>query len=291
MDEKDWAMFMTIVEEKSITQAAEKLYISQPALSYRLKNLETEIGANLIIRTSNGILLTPQGEAFLKYVENMRKQSSQIRDYIKGMGSSVQGTLHIGCSGIFAHYELAPILKDFLQQYPMVEVNVRTGLSHKVMRMLEKEEITVAILRGSYPWTGNRILIQEEPICLVNKEPITFEELPKHPRISYLTDQPLLRSIEAWIKENFKNPLPVTMQLDSMDTCRQFVLNGLGWSILPYMGLSGADDVFTQRITFKDGTPLTRKTEMLYHKEAMNLSAVKAFIYFLTERYKNNCKI
>lgn len=291
MDEKDWSMFLTIVEEKSITQAAEKLYISQPALSYRLKNLEAEMGSNLIIRTSNGILLTSQGECFLRYVKNMRKHSLDIRNDIKNMGTSIQGTLLLGCSSIFAHYELGPLLKAFLNKYPLVEINVRTGLSGKIYRLLEKEEITVAILRGGYAWSGDKTLIQKEPICLVYPKEWTEKDLSKNPRISYLTDNPLQRTIDIWLKENFKSPPPVSMQLDSMDTCRQFVMNGLGWSILPYLGLQHADKLNIEKLYLKNGSSLSRQTELLYHHEAMNLSAVKAFIYFIAEHYQYHCSL
>ena len=79
MTEKDWVLFKTIADEKNITKAAEKLYISQPAITYRIKMMEKEIGAKLLIRTSHGVLLTPEGECFLDYSREWSSIDSRRR--------------------------------------------------------------------------------------------------------------------------------------------------------------------------------------------------------------------
>ena len=64
MDEREWQTFVTVVSEGNITKAAEKLFLSQPALSYRLRHMEEALGSPLLLRTNEGIALTPQGELF-----------------------------------------------------------------------------------------------------------------------------------------------------------------------------------------------------------------------------------
>ena len=67
MNDHDWRLMQALAEERSITRAAERLFISQPAITYRLRMLEREFGTSLAVRTPAGIILTPQGEYLAKY--------------------------------------------------------------------------------------------------------------------------------------------------------------------------------------------------------------------------------
>lgn len=285
MDDKDWIILKTISEEKNITKAADRLYLSQPALTYRLKNLEKEFDTKIVLRNPNGVLLTPQGEYLLAYTKEMLLQFQKVKDRIQNTRNKVQGTLRLGSSSIFAHYELPHILKGFLELYPDVEIALKTGISNKVNRMLQKEEISIAIIRGDYFGGEEKFLLREEPICLVSSNPISFDALPKHPRINYVTDSSLQMTVEEWWRQSFSCPSFTSMEVDSMDTCRQMVLNGLGWAILPAMGLRQNDVLYTHELHWHNGKPLVRKTWVMYHTTAVELSAVKAFIEYIKDNF------
>lgn len=282
MDDKDWIILKTIFEEKNITKAADRLYMSQPAITYRLKNLEKEFGANLVMRNPNGVLVTPQGEYLLSYMKEMLIKLQKTKETIKNMENKVQGTLHLGCSSIYAHYELPQLLKGFLTRYPDVEISLKTGLSHKINRLIQKEEISLAIIRGDYVGHEEKHLLREEPICLVSKHPISFYNLPKQPRINYETDSTLQALVEKWWRQSFSCPPFISMEVDSMDTCRQMVIHGLGWAILPAIGLRQHDQLYTRELHWPSGTPLLRKTWLIYQATSLELSAVKAFVEYIT---------
>lgn len=285
MDDKDWLILKTISEEKNITKAAERLYISQPALTYRLKNMEKEFSAKLVSRNSTGVSLTHQGEFLLAYAEEMLLLMRNVKERIKNMENRVQGTLRLGTSAIFAHYELPEILKGFMERYPDVEVSLKTGLSHKIHRLLQKEEISVAILRGDYLWSEGKHVIRDEPLCLVSRESIDFKDLPYKPQINYMTDSSLKPVVDEWWRESFARPPLTTMEVDSMDTCRQMVLHGLGWAILPAIGLGKHNNLFTRDLHWRSGKPLRRNTWMMYQHASLELSAVKAFVDYIKECY------
>ncbi len=114
MDDKDWRILKTIAEERNLTKAAARLYISQPALTYRLKNMEEEFGAQVVSRVPTGVELTPQGEYLLAYAAEMLHKFGAVKERIKNMADKVQGALRIGSSSVFAHYTLPKILKGFL---------------------------------------------------------------------------------------------------------------------------------------------------------------------------------
>jgi len=285
MDNKDWLMLRTISEEKNITKAAERLYISQPALSYRLKNLEKEFGAKIVLRNTTGVVFTHQGEYLLNYALKMLTQLTSAKEHIQNMENKIQGTLRIGTSAIFAHYELPEILKGFLESYPDVDISLKTGLSSQINKMLQKDEFAVAILRGDPFWPEEKHMLQEEHICLTSRNVIKFHDLPRLPRINYGTDSSLREMLENWWLEIFPCPPNITMEVDSMDTCRQMVLHGLGWAILPFIGLKEHDSLYTQELQWRDGTPVLRRTWMLYRNSSLELSAVHAFVNYIKTYY------
>ena len=122
MDEREWQTFVTVVEEGNITKAAEKLFLSQPALSYRLRHLEEDLGSPLLLRTSEGITLTPQGEVFHAYCRRMLQEMESLKQAIGEMSGEIQGTLKIASSINFADYQLPHLLGKFTEQYPNIHI-------------------------------------------------------------------------------------------------------------------------------------------------------------------------
>lgn len=285
MDEKDWRILKTIAEEKSITRAATRLFISQPALTYRLKNLEEEFGAQLVLRQPSGVILTPQGEYLLAYANQMLQCLESAKDHIKNMEDRVQGALRMGSSAVYAHFALPRMLKGFLDQYPDVELSLKTGLSHQVVRMLEKQEIALGVVRGDHSWEGEKFLLSEEAVCLVSRSDCLLDELLTLPHIRYSTDTLLQKMIEDWWRQNFKAPPHTTMEVNTMDTARQLVLHGLGWTILPTIGLPKDDEaLFAKPLSWRDGSPLVRRTWLFCTEGARQLLTVRAFIDYLKEK-------
>ena len=286
MDDKDWRILKTIAEEKNITKAAARLFISQPALTYRLKNIEEEFGTQVVSRVPSGVVFTPQGDYLLAYVNEMLAKYEATKEQIKNMGDKVQGALRLGSSGVFAHYSLPKILKGFLALYPGVEISLKTGMNSEVMTMLENREVTIAVVRGEFPWEGERFLLADEPVCLVSRESLRFDELLSKPHIRYSTDASSQKILDNWWQKNYNAPPNTTMEVTTMDTARQMVLHGLGWSILPSLGLAKSYGLYIKPLFWPDGTPLVRHTWILCAKGALELQTVRAFLGYLENGQK-----
>ncbi len=288
MTDRDWILLTTIAEERSITKAADRLFISQPALTYRVKLLEQEFRVQLLIRTPNGVILTPEGEYLLGYAKEMILWLTKTKEGITSFGSKIQGTLRIGSSAIFANYELPQLLHGFRDLYPETEFFLRTGMSGQVLHMLEHEEVTVAVIRGNPIWNGRKHLIFDEPVCLVSREPLRVEDLPDLPRITYGTDSSLKNLVSEWWRATFSKPSIESMMVDNMDTCRRMAQQNLGWAILPSIGLGEFSDLVLQRLSWPDGTPLIRKTWICYGSYALEIPTARAFIDYVLGHY--NCQ-
>ena len=283
MNDQDWVILKTVAEEKNLTNAAEQLFITQPALTYRLKNMEKEFGASLFIRTPKGVILTPQGECLHEYAKAMLLELRRTQEQIDSMNRSIRGKLHLGISLNFAKHRLSRILKSFTELYPDVELSIITGLSGRINQLLQAEEISVAIVRGDYSWSEARHLISEEPVQLLAHHEIDLEQLPELPSIVYQTDGLLQKEIADWWGDQFSCPPRIAMQINDAETCRQLVALGLGWSVLPSMSCddNSYDGLYTCPLFKRNGLPLTRRTWLTYRYSSVEFLPVRAFVEHL----------
>ncbi|MEH7223591.1 LysR family transcriptional regulator [Bacillus sp. JJ1566] len=284
MDSKDWNILKVLYEEKNITRAAEKIYISQPALTYRIKNIEQELGVEIMFRTKKGIKFTKEGEYLTKYANKMLYDFQKVKDHLLNMNDTDGGMIRLGVSRNFARFMLPDILKEFLDINTNVQFHVTTSLSQSIMKMLEKDSINLAIVRGDNYWQDGKILLKRESLCLISKEPINVDRLHELPRIIFKTDNELQQSIDKWWQQNYSDPYTVAMDIDNIETCTKMVANGLGYAIVPSIGLTEYPDLHKIVLTDPEGKPILRDTWLLYRKEDLDYPIIKKFISFLKDK-------
>lgn len=283
MNDKDWQALQMVAEEKNISRAAERLYVSQPALTYRLKNIEKEFGASLFFKTKTGIELTAEGIHLANYAHEMSKQLQSTKDFLLNMQPEVRGTLRIGVSSNFAQYRLPALLKAFSTKYPHVKFNVRTGWSTEIMNLLNASDVHLGILRGNYDWSGTKTLLHKERLCLISKREVDLPSLPDLPFINYNTDSSLKGLINSWWHDHYASPPMVTMENDRQETCKEMVKHDLGVSILPEICLQPSDRLNVYGLSYKNEEPVLRNTWLMFQEDVLQLTAVKTFVDFLEE--------
>jgi DNA-binding transcriptional LysR family regulator len=282
MRSQDWEILKVLYENKNITRTGKQLFISQPALTNRIKQIEKEFGIKIINRDRRGVQFTPQGEYLAKSAEEMILKLRQIKDHLTNMESKVVGTINLGVSSFFTKYKLPQLLRAFKDNYPNVEFKVTTGWSRDLFHSLYKKDIHIAFVRGEYTWIEQKHLLFEDQLCVASKEEIDISNLPNLPRIDYKTDNLLKSIVDHWWIENFTRPPMVTMEVDQVDTCKEMVVNGLGYAIMPGMILKGNEEIHKVYITDKENNPLIRNTWMLYHNESLEVNVINAFVSFIS---------
>jgi DNA-binding transcriptional LysR family regulator len=303
MNEQDWTLLESVYEEHNITKAAERLFISQPALTYRLQQIEQDFGIKVFTRSGKKIIFTAEGEHLIHYAKKMLLELRKTKDFLANLqDDDVRGSLKIGASSNFALYKLPPLLKDFLDLHPHVQVHLHTGLSSDIFQLLQDEDVHLGIIRGDYHWIEQKFLINEERICIISRHPIDIDNLPqlqridyhlgsKKSKIKYKTDPFLSKSIENWWQERFISPPMITMQVDSFETCKELVKNGLGYSIIPRICLTEKDnDLYTMDLVLQNGEVLLRKTWMIYRESTMDLKSVNMFVSYVRALYEQKTK-
>ncbi|MFJ5718053.1 LysR family transcriptional regulator [Neobacillus sp. NPDC093127] len=287
MNEKDWRILQTVYQERNITKAAERLYISQPALTYRIKQLEEEFNVRILLRGKRGVEFTQEGNYLVLYSNKMLADLRKTKEHLENMDTQIRGTLRLGVASIFARYELPEILSDFLNEYPDIEIILKTGWSADMHNLLQKEETHVGIIRGNYNWPGKKYLLNEEKLFVVSKNKLNIENLPKFPRINYKTDLTLKGLTDSWWQETFDTPPNYTMEVDRIDTCIEMVLHGLGFAVVPEISLKGYHQLHRIEVSSKNNSEFSRKTWLIFNESSLELSIVKAFVDFILKRNTN----
>ncbi|HZG72005.1 MAG TPA: LysR family transcriptional regulator, partial [Chondromyces sp.] len=241
MDKKDWLILQMVYAEKNITKAAERLYISQPTLTYRLQQIEKEFDIKLFYRGRRGVDFTEQGELLVKYAEEMLKQRQGLEELLWSSENEVRGTLRLSVSRTFAFYRLPQMLKAFNQKFPNVEFHVNTGVNTDVIQSTYKQDAHVGIVRGDHSWPNKELTITEENITILSSQKVHLTALPSMRRISYKTDPALEMVIDNWWKNHFSIPPISNMNVDNVEIAKRMVLHGLGYCIAPSIVLEEND--------------------------------------------------
>lgn len=283
---RDWEILKVLYSQKNISKAARLLFITQPALTNRIKNLQEELGVKIITRESRGVHFTPQGEYLVHCADGIIAQFNNIKEHIRNMnndaGNEITGTLKLGVSKFFANYELPHILKLFKDQFPHVEFKVITGWSKDVTQYIHNKDVHIGFIRGDYSGKGlKKHLLFEESISIMSKGAIDIADLPNLPRIDYSGDYLLNSLIDNWWAENYTQPPLISIEVDQVDTCKEMVINGLGYGIMSNRMLKDIEELEKYDLTDQNGKPLKRRTWMYYHKESMEGNVVKTFVNFI----------
>ena len=280
MDEKDFEILSILNETRNITRAAKQLYITQSALSKRIKAIEKELGIEMLIRSRQGIRFTPAGEAVLTHSTCAAREMELMRRHIDTMNEEICGTLNTGISINFALYKLPDILADYHKKYPNVNLQITTGQSRHLYRQMLDGSLDIAVLRGEYPWDGIQFLLSQENICLVYNQEYEGTPLSDYLYISHKTDISQSAMMTRWMHEQNLNPRTNGVCVDSITACTEMVKRGIGWGLLPEIALQNFHGC-KKPCTFTDGEPFIRRTYILCHSEAVELPQVNAFMEIL----------
>ncbi len=124
MDERRLRYFLAVVDEGGVTRAAERLHVAQPSLSQALRTFEAELGAPLFHRLGRGLRLSDAGEAFVGPARQIIRAIDEARNVISGVAELRVGTLEIATLSTLAVDPMAPLIGEFRDRYPRVEVRV-----------------------------------------------------------------------------------------------------------------------------------------------------------------------
>ncbi|MFD2443340.1 LysR family transcriptional regulator [Bacillus sp. CGMCC 1.16607] len=286
----EFQLLTVLAQEMNMRKAAERLFVSQPALSQRLQNIEKEWGTKLFIRSQKGLALTPAGEHVIRFVNETLQKEEEVREALHALQNEVHGTLKIAVASIVGQNWLPQVLKMFIQRYPQAKISLITGWSSEILKAMYEDQVHIGIIRGTPDWKGVKIHLFKDSLYLVDTEITKPEQVLEtdRPFIQFKSDSNYYQEIQDWWHRKFQTTPKRTVVVDQIETCKQMTFNGIGYAILPAITLNGAEkNIFKIPLLDENGESLSRDTWLLGYESAFELKQVKAFVELIQEFIQN----
>ncbi|MEM7206744.1 MAG: LysR family transcriptional regulator [Pseudomonadota bacterium] len=249
MDVNNLSAFLAIVETQSFSAAAERLYLTQPAISKRIAALETSLDVKLFHRIGRSVQLTEAGEALTDSARRIVDEFSRARERVTTLHGEVAGRLRIGTSHHIGLHRLPPVLREFTQHFPGVELDIHFMDSEDACAAVERGKLELAVatlpespferLETMEIWPDPLDFVVDANHALTESNQYAAADLAQH-RAILPARGTVTREIldKALLPHNLR--LSVTMETNYLETIKMMVSVGLGWSLLPR---SMADDL------------------------------------------------
>lgn len=283
MNEKDYLILKVLGETKNMTHASELLFMTQSAISKRIRLIEEEFGKELLIRSHQGVTFTPAGEKVLDYCQRMTSEIEQMKQSLELIEGEVCGTLKAGYSISYGTYRLAKQIADYHRAYPKVSLKISSDQSSQLYQQMLEGKLDLAIVRGEYPWDGIKYKISEENVYLVCSKENRDRPLSDYMYISRKTDAYLTSQMQRWMREADLITHASNIQVDNITTCRELVQTGVGWAILPEIALEDFDGI-KKKLAFNSKEPFIRNTYILCQTGAAKLPQVEKFVNMIVNK-------
>jgi DNA-binding transcriptional LysR family regulator len=284
--------FVEVAQRRSVSRAAEALFVTQPTLTARVKGLEQELGAQLFVRSGRGMRLSDAGRAFLPYAERSLGAAAAGRRLLTELARGEGGQFALGAAPAVSTYVLPRILTRFRRTHPKVQLAVRTGHSEEVLELVLEEQVHLGLGRTlRHPQIEATPLYEDELVLVVDPEHRFADE--ETVRTEEISDVQLIlfdrtSSYHRLTNEFFRGAGAVprgVMELDNIDAAKKMVEQGLGVALLPHTAVAGELEAGSLRaVTLADAPALKREIVILRRRDAGPPSgAVDAFLNCLSD--------
>jgi len=282
MDIRQLRYFLAISEEKTLTAAAARLHVAQPALSYQLRALEEELGVELVRRGPRSLRLTEAGELLRRRAEQLVSLADSAREEVADYGRGGSGVLSLGVISSCGRVVPSAWTARFAREHPGVRFELHEGNTYALLELLERGVVELAVVRTPFPHAGLGFrYAREEPMAAG----FTPENAPacagEKVRIQELSGRPLVfyRRFEALIGEAFAEagaePRVLCLN-DDARTTRQWARAGLGIALAPYSALAapGGEGLTVREV---DCPALVTRLALVWVKARRLSAAAEAF--------------
>ncbi|MCX7153887.1 MAG: LysR family transcriptional regulator [Proteobacteria bacterium] len=229
--------FVQIANEGSITRTAGKLGVAQPALTRHVKQLEAELGTQLLMRLPRGVRLTTSGRDFLEHARRIILEVARAKEHVRGNAKIPRGRVVIGTSPTLAPLLLPGCIARARQQCPTVTLKVMEGFSPQLLDALLTGRLDLAIMTNPprspalvlTPLISEPLLVISPPSTRGTARPLSLAELARTPMVITVG----LRNVIDEQLAAFGSALKVEAEIDSIEAIRRILLAGGGSTLMP----------------------------------------------------------
>jgi DNA-binding transcriptional LysR family regulator len=298
MADRRLQVFHAVAKQLSFTKAAEVLFMTQPAVTFQIKQLEEHFNTRLFDRGHGRISLTPAGELVLLYAEKILNLSSEMDVRLGEMTGEIGGSLLVGASMTIAEFMLPRILGEFKSLHSNVRPRLVVANSESIETRVAEHTLDIGFIESP----SHQPNLQTENCCddelmvicspkfpLAKSKEITPQQLVEHPFVSREPGSGTREFIDAYLRKAGISPddMQLVMEMGSPISLNGVLETGLGFSIASRASVQKA-----QRLGDLVAIPLKprliRTLSMVYPKEKFRSKLVTAFVEFASARLRQH---
>lgn len=213
-----YKIFYIVAKSGSISAATKILFISQPAITSQIKNLERQLEINLFTRTKNGVILTNEGRILFNYIKNGMENIMNGENAINNIKNLDSGTIRIGVSTTICRHILMPYLEEFHEKYPKIDIQINNNLQTNLLKELKNGNLDILVIFSPSIENKDILLtpiIEVQDIFVTGKK--YYNKIKKDLTINDLKTLPLIfpesssnsrKHLEKYLKNNNINLKP-----------------------------------------------------------------------------------
>ncbi|MHB1405557.1 MAG: LysR family transcriptional regulator [Desulfitobacteriaceae bacterium] len=233
-------VFITVVDKKNFSRAADELFISQPSVSLHIRNLENEFNAKLLNRSPKQVEPTESGRILYEQAKQILLLYNKAKEEIDQLRNIVKGSLKIGASFTIGEYFLPRLMAEYAAQYPYVDIEVIIANTEEVIQALRTNQLHIGLVEGKVPYTDLQIdkFMEDEMILVVPPK----HSLARHEEVEpeHLHDQVWIlrehgsgtRMFSDYVREDYKLRVKRSFVFSSSQGVKEAVAAGLGIALV-----------------------------------------------------------
>lgn len=294
MADRRLQVFHAVAKHLSFTKAAEALFMTQPAVTFQIKQLEEHFNTRLFERGHGRIGLTPAGQLVLEYAERILALSTELDTRVKEMTGEVSGPLLVGASTTIAEFLLPQVLGEFKSRHPKVQPRLVVANSETVESRVAEHTLDIGFIEAPSHLAGvvTDVCCEDElqAVCapshpLARLKSAGAKQLAQYPYISREPGSGTREVTDQYFRKAGVAPesLNVVMELGSPEALKGLVLTGVGFAIMSRAAVvreSRSGDLVRVPLAPR----LNRDLSVVYPKEKFRSRLVNTFVEFAKER-------
>ena len=291
MADRRLQVFFTVGRLLSFTKAAESLHMTQPAVTFQVRQLEEYFNTRLFDRTHNKITLTEAGNHVYKYAEQIFSLYSEMENGVRNITGEVSGVLLLGASTTIAEYMLPALLGNFKKIYPEVTIRLKVSNSDGVVEMVENNEIDLGVVEA--PVSNKNLVVErctaDKMVVVVppghklsTRRTLSIEEVAKHPYICREEGSGTREVMLEALNEKMREDLNIVMELGSPEAVKGAVEAGMGVTIISRSTIEKELRLGTL-VAIELKQPIERAFSFVHQKQKFKLRAMDKLLEFVKE--------
>lgn len=295
MDFNSLQYFILVAKYENMSQAAQRLHITQPALSKSISLLEESLGVALFDRNGRSIKLNRYGKFFLERAEYIVKEFERAKEDLTNLVSPGQGEVSIGFMHTLGLEVIPSLMTDVKKVYPQMKFQLTQSNSSSILKKLEVGELDVCLISSvdtnqdivwEKLWEEEIFLIVPENHRLANEQRVSIKDFAHDPFICIKKGNSLRKSVDDLYKrEGFQ--LNVAFEGEEVHTVAGLVESGLGVSLIPY--IKGLEQ-YKLKIIRVEARGCKREIGLAFMKSRFKSSATKMFVEYIRNYFKQKGK-